>query len=83
MYNLHPYIKRTRGNTLTYYRAKKDAYDWKTEFNLIKNELLTEKEKNIFCKNFSDNLFEKVQVKKTNTYFSFGCRFEDGKEYDK
>lgn len=68
---------------MKYYRAKTDAYDRKTEFNLVRNELLTEREKILFCPSLKEDLFETVQVKKTETYFFFGCRFEDGKEWDK
>lgn len=68
---------------MKYYRATKDAYDHKSEFNLVRNELLTEREKTLFCPSLKDDLFETVQVKKSNTYIFFGCRFEDGKEYDK
>lgn len=68
---------------MKYYRARKDAYDRKTEFNLVRNELLTEREKSLFCPTLKDSLFEIVQVKKSNTYIFFGCRFEYGKEYGK
>lgn len=40
----------------------------------IKNELYTSRELSRYCVNL--NHFEKVEIKKSNIYFSFGCRFE-------
>ena len=60
---------------MKYYRAKKN-YTNKID-EIIKNELITEEEmKNLFYKNFNKNLFEIVEIKKTDTYIFFGARFE-------
>ena len=40
----------------------------------VKNELYTGKELRKHLVNLHD--FEKVEIKKSNIYFSFGCRFE-------
>ena len=61
------FIKNTTG---------RDYYDHKSEFTFIENELLTEREFNIFCPSLSINLFTKVKVKKCDTYKCFGVRFE-------
>lgn len=59
---------------MKYYRAK-IGFDNGREL-LVKNELITEKEKEKYYKNFKDDLFEIVEVKKNNTYIFFGARFE-------
>ena len=40
----------------------------------VKNELYTRKELQKHLVNLND--FEKVEIKKSNIFFSFGCRFE-------
>ena len=57
-----------------YYKAKIGFDDGKKL--LVKNELITEKEKEKYYKNFKDEFFEIVEVKKNNTYIFFGARFE-------
>ncbi len=61
------YIKNT---------SNRDYYDYKSEFTFVPNELLTEREFDIFCPSLSPSLFTKVNVKKCNTYKFFGVRFE-------
>lgn len=61
---------------MKYYKAKQDAYDYFNKFNLVKGELLTERERNILARYISDDKFEIVYIKKTNTFTNFGCRFE-------
>lgn len=69
---------------MTYYRVKPE-YDNKTRYVwrrgqgvpdsiLVANELYTKKEFEKIA-NYH-GYFEKVEIKKTNTYFCFGCRFE-------
>lgn len=67
------YIKNTTG---------RDYYDHNSEFTFVQNELLTEREFNVFCPSFSPKLFTKVKVKKRNTYKFFGIRFENDNSAD-
>ena len=57
-----------------------DKYDFFTGYTTVKNELLTPKEKNKKFRYLSDEYFTLVNVKRTNTYSMFGCRFEYNKE---
>lgn len=59
---------------MKFYRAKKN-YNNKFD-EIIKNELITEKELEKYYRDFSKDLFEIVEVKKNNTYKFFGSRFE-------
>ena len=67
---------------MKFYRAKKN---YSNKFDeIIKNELITERELEKYYKDFSKDLFEIVEVKKNNTYKFFGARFEiilDKEEY--
>ena len=59
---------------MKFYRAKKN---YSNKFDeIIKNELITERELEKYYKDFSKDLFEIVEVKKNNTYKFFGARFE-------
>ena len=61
---------------MKYYRARRDAYDYFSKYGIVKNELLTEKERNTKVRYIKDDLFEVINIPKTKTFFSFGCRFE-------
>ena len=61
---------------MKYYKAKQDCYDYFNKFNVAKWELLTERERNILARYINDDKFEIVNIKKSNTFTSFGCRFE-------
>lgn len=50
-----------------------------TYIPMIPGELLTEHEKNQYCN--SNRFFELVEVKKNNTYWFFGARFENGTSF--
>ena len=61
---------------MNYYKAKIGFDDGKNL--LVKNELITEKEKEKYYKNFKAELFELVEISKKDTYIFFGTRFEGG-----
>lgn len=61
---------------MLYYRVKDDAYDYFNKYAVVKNELLTARERNTKCRYISDEHFEAVQISKKKTFFNFGCRFE-------
>ena len=59
---------------MKYYRVKKEYHDKIVKgVYLVKNELFTEREKNLY--RVMDYCVEEVEVKKTETYFCFGARF--------
>ena len=59
---------------MKYYRVKKECHDRKVKgINLVKNELFTEREKNLY--QVPDDCVCEVMVKKMDTYFCFGARF--------
>ena len=64
---------------MKYYKVKSEKNYWdkngKYRGCSIENELITEKEMQKRGFPFSSN-FEPVEVKKTNTYWCFGCRYE-------
>lgn len=65
---------------MKYYRvAVGDKHDYFTGYTTIKNELLTEKERNRKFRYLSDSIFDEVNVSKKNIYWNFGARFEIGK----
>lgn len=59
-----------------YYKFKRDCYDHFTGHAFVKNELLTETERNTKARYISDELFDVFYWKATNTYMSFGVRFQ-------
>jgi len=61
---------------MKYFKANCDSFDWATEWPLIKNELVTEKERAVRYPNISNNCFDSVEISKNKTYKSFGLRFE-------
>lgn len=63
---------------MKYYRAKGEFYDYSTGWATIETELLTEKERNTRFKHLPDYCFSVEQIKKTDTYKSFGARFAYG-----
>ena len=60
---------------MRYLRANKYARDRKTFFDTIEGELLTKNERKTLCPNISDSCFDTVEVKKGETYSSFGTRY--------
>lgn len=61
---------------MKFYKVVKDGYDYFNKNAVIKNELLTERERNTKVRYLSDDYFEPVEVSKKGTYYSFGVRFE-------
>lgn len=61
---------------MKYYKVKTDAYDYFNKFQAVKNELLTEKERNTKARYLKDSCFEIVYISKFKTFTNFGCRFE-------
>lgn len=53
-----------------------DKHDYFTGYTTIKNELLTEKERNTKFRYLYDDVFTIVDVSKKKTYWMFGARFE-------
>ena len=61
---------------MKYYRVRRDAYDYFNKYTVVKNELLTEKERNKKARYIKDDIFEEVEINKNKTYFNFGVRRE-------
>ena len=61
---------------MKYYKALKEVHDYFTGWTLVKNELVTEKERNTKFRYLSNAVFKEVEVSKKKIYFNFGCRFE-------
>ena len=59
-----------------YFKAKRDAMDYLTGFPVVKDELLTPKERNTQARYLDDSIFEVVEISRKKTYKSFGARFE-------
>lgn len=53
-----------------------DKYDYFTGYTTIKNELLTERERNTKFRYLQDDVFQEVEVSKKKTFWHFGARFE-------
>lgn len=67
---------------MKYYRVVKgDVYDHFTGYATVKNELVTEKERNKMFRYLFDSVFEPVEISKRKIYKAFGCRFEIGTSY--
>ena len=59
-----------------------DKHDYFTGYTTIKNELVTEKERNSKFRYLNDEIFKPVDVSKKNIYFFFGARFENGTDWN-
>ena len=55
-----------------------NKHDYFTGYTTIKNELLTEKERNTKFRYLMDDCFKIVEISKKNVYWCFGARFEMG-----
>lgn len=53
-----------------------DVRDHFSGYTTIKNELLTEKERNRKFRYLHDSVFEEVEINHNKTFWSFGARFE-------
>lgn len=66
---------------MKYYKVVVDnKHDYFTGYTTIKNELLTEKERNTKFRYLMDDCFKIVEVSKKNIYWVFGARFEIGQK---
>ena len=61
---------------MIFYRVTRDAYDYFTGNAAIKNELVTQRERDTKFRYLKDSVFEKVEVSKKKTFWNFGARFE-------
>lgn len=61
---------------MLYYKATKDAYDYFNKYGIIKNELLTTKERNSKVSYLPDSYFQIIEIPKSRVFWSFGARFE-------
>ena len=61
---------------MLYYKATKDAYDYFSKCGIIKNELLTTKERNSKVRYLPDSYFQIIEIPKSRVFWSFGARFE-------
>lgn len=62
---------------MKFYKAiKGDVYDYLTGYATVKNELVTQRERDTKFRYLSDSVFEEVNVSKKRTFWNFGVRFE-------
>ena len=61
---------------MLYYKAIKDGYDYLNKNSLIRNELLTAKERNSKVRYLDDSHFQIIEIPKSKVFWSFGARFE-------
>lgn len=67
---------------MTFYKVLVDGKrDYFTGYSTVKNELLTERERNTKFRYLQDDIFKPVEVSKKKTYWFFGARFENGTTY--
>ena len=60
---------------MKFYKVLEEKHDYFTGNTAVKNELLTEKERNSKFRYISDCYFEIVEISKKKTFWNFGCRF--------
>ena len=61
---------------MKFYKILEEKHDYFTGNTAIKNELVTEKERNRNFRYIPDEYFKEVEVSKKKTFWNFGCRFE-------
>ena len=61
---------------MLFYKATKEVHDYFTGYTTIKNELITQRERDTKFRYLKDSVFEVVEVSKKNTFWFFGARFE-------
>lgn len=61
---------------MKYYKAVAEKHDYFTGYTTVKDELLTEREKNTRFPYLYDYFFKPVEVNRNNTFFVFGSRFQ-------
>lgn len=55
---------------------KGDVNDYFTGYTTVKDELVTQRERDTKFRYLSDSVFKEVDVSKKKTYWFFGARFE-------
>ena len=60
-----------------YFKAKRDAMDYFNNYPVVKDELLTPKERHTAARYLDDSVFEIVEISQKKTYKYFGTRFEN------
>lgn len=60
---------------MKYYQVLEEKHDYFAGWTTVKNELLTEKERNARFRYLSDEFFRPINVKRGRTYWCFGARF--------
>lgn len=60
---------------MKFYKAVKEVQDYKTFYETVLGELITEKERAKKFPTLSDKCFQAVEVSKNATYWLFGARF--------
>ncbi len=64
---------------MVFYKViKGDKHDYFTGYTTVKNELVTQRERDTKFRYLNDDCFQQVNVSKKNTYWFFGARFENG-----
>ena len=61
---------------MLFYKVIREAHDYFTGNTAIKNELLTQRERDSKFRYLKDDIFQPVQISKKKTFWNFGCRFE-------
>lgn len=62
---------------MKYYKVTRDnVHDYFTGYTTIKNELVTEHERNTKFRYLQDCVFQTVEISRKKTYWFFGARFE-------
>ena len=61
---------------MKFYKAIREAHDYFTGYTTVKDELVTQRERDTKYRYLSDSVFEEVDVSKKKTFWNFGARFE-------
>lgn len=61
-----------RLNEMLFYMALQDAYDLETGFTLVRDQLLTKKERLTKAKSLPDSYFKIVDINRNKTHFFYG-----------
>jgi len=60
---------------MNYLLVKKDAYDYLSQFSVVKNQLLTIREYHKFCPYISRENFYSVDINRNHTHKMYGVRY--------
>lgn len=61
---------------MKYYKALAEKHDYFTGWTTVKDELITQKERDTRFRYLSDDVFKPVEVSRKKTFINFGVRFE-------